>query len=123
MNCEPDEKTLVDSHRGRFTLAEEVVQALQKIVERTGIPLKAIFLAAHCRMLGIVTGKNKVTTGISFNGRLEVDTGDQVRGMFLNTLPITLDLSGGTWLELIEQAHKAELEIIPYRRYPLGALQ
>ncbi|UAA40607.1 amino acid adenylation domain-containing protein [Paraneptunicella aestuarii] len=114
--------THIDAHRGRFTLPANVVQALRKLVQRTGFPMKAIFLAAHFRVLSLVTGQRKVTTGLSFNGRLEVETAEQVRGMFLNTLPVTLDLTGGTWLQLIEQAHKAEMAIVPYRRYPVSAL-
>ena len=38
-------------------------------------------------------------------------------------MPVTLDLKGGSWLDLVKQAHSAELEILPYRRYPLGVLQ
>lgn len=114
--------THIDAHRGRFTLPVNVVQALRKLVQRTGFPMKAIFLAAHFRVLSLVTGQRKVTTGLSFNGRLEVETAEQVRGMFLNTLPVTLDLTGGTWLQLIEQAYKAEMAIVPFRRYPVSAL-
>ncbi|OZY86398.1 hypothetical protein CBP51_05055 [Cellvibrio mixtus] len=113
----------LDSHRGSFDLPADVVSRLHAIVERSGFPLKAIFLAAHAKLLSLVTGKNKATTGLMFNGRLEVDTGDMVRGLFLNTLPVTLDTGGGTWLDLIRQAHNAELEVIPHRRYPIGELQ
>jgi amino acid adenylation domain-containing protein len=38
-------------------------------------------------------------------------------------LPFRLQVTGGTWLELVRRTFEAEWEMLPYRRYPLIALQ
>ena len=43
--------------------------------------------------------------------------------MFLNTLPFRQKLSGGTWLELVQETFQAERESLPFRRYPMARMQ
>ncbi len=49
--------------------------------------------------------------------------GDQVLGIFLNTIPLGLRLTGGTWLDLARAAFEAERARLPHRRFPLAQLQ
>ena len=87
------------------------------------IPLKSLVLAAHAKVLSLVSGQEDVLTGMCTNGRPEEVGGEKVFGLFLNTVPVRLRLGGGNWVELARQAFEAERELLPFRRYPLAAIQ
>ncbi|HEY0782379.1 MAG TPA: amino acid adenylation domain-containing protein, partial [Thermoanaerobaculia bacterium] len=104
-------------------LAPALFGGLKAAARRIGVPVKSVLLAAHLRILGLLTGQAEAVTGLVTNGRLEELGGDQVRGLFLNTLPLRLALQGGSWSDLARAAFRAEEEILPHRRYPFAALQ
>ncbi|MCZ7413615.1 non-ribosomal peptide synthetase [Streptomyces sp. WMMC897] len=104
-------------------LPRELGERLEALARHGGVPLKSVLLAAHLRMLSVATGDVDVVTGLSSNGRLEETDGTEVRGLFLNTLPFRLRLPEGSWEELVRAVFDAEQEMLPHRRYPLGALQ
>lgn len=116
-----DDETLGE-HRHRLPISPEVLHGLTAVAKQAQVPIKSVLLAAHMRLLALLSGETTITTGLNFNGRLETDDGIKVRGLFLNMLPVTLTLSGGSWLELAQAAHQAEIAILPHRRYPLGLL-
>ncbi|HYG65964.1 MAG TPA: amino acid adenylation domain-containing protein, partial [Thermoanaerobaculia bacterium] len=100
-----------------------VTEGLERLARRATVPLKSVLLAAHCKVLSRLAGRPEVVTGLVSNGRLEESEGDQVRGLFLNTLPLRLRLPGGSWEDLVRAVFQAEQEMLPHRRYPFGALQ
>jgi amino acid adenylation domain-containing protein len=107
----------------RVPVSEELTRGLKRVARAAKVPLKSVLLAAHLKVLSVVSGQSDVLGGIASNGRAEEAGGDEVRGLFLNTLPFRLDVSGGTWLDLIARTFEAEWEMLPHRRYPLVALQ
>ena len=52
------------------------------------------------------------------NGRPDAAGGDEVRGMYLNTVPFASDLAAPTWRELLRAVFAEEAAIWPHRRYP-----
>ncbi|RKG94728.1 amino acid adenylation domain-containing protein, partial [Corallococcus sp. CA053C] len=106
-----------------FPVAAEVFTGLKQIASETTLPLKSVLIAAHARVVALLTGRDQVVTGIIANGRPEVPGGDQVLGIFLNTLPLCMELAGGTWLDLARDAFEAERARLPHRRFPLAELQ
>ncbi|HSE17010.1 MAG TPA: amino acid adenylation domain-containing protein, partial [Pyrinomonadaceae bacterium] len=103
-------------------ISEELSQRLTRFAETAGVPLKSICLAAHLRVLSLLTGHDDILTGLVSNGRLEESDGERVLGLFLNTLPFRVRLSGGTWLQLAQATLAAEQEMLPFRRFPLAYL-
>ncbi|HYO57388.1 non-ribosomal peptide synthetase, partial [Archangium sp.] len=106
-----------------FPVAGEVFTGLKQLASETTLPLKSVLIAAHSRVVALLTGRDQVVTGIIANGRPEVPGGDQVLGIFLNTIPLCMDLAGGSWLELAHAAFEAERARLPHRRFPLAQLQ
>ncbi|MBW4647068.1 MAG: amino acid adenylation domain-containing protein [Goleter apudmare HA4340-LM2] len=104
-------------------LSAEVSQKLQRLSQSESLPLKSILLAAHMRVLSFLNGQPDIITGLVSNGRLEEADGERVLGLFLNTLPLRVLLTGGTWIELVRSILAAEQELLPFRRYPLAELQ
>jgi amino acid adenylation domain-containing protein len=107
----------------RVLLPAALTTDLQRLADTVRVPLKSVLLAAHLRVLQILSGQSDILTGLVANGRPEHIDGDRVLGLFLNTLPLRLELAGGSWRELVQAAFAAERELQPFRRYPLARLQ
>jgi amino acid adenylation domain-containing protein len=101
----------------------EVSEGLKKLARAASVPVKSVLLAAHMKVMSLLAGTTDVVSGLVFNGRPEETDGDRVLGLFLNTLPFRLDLTGGTWRELVEKVFEVERDSLPFRRYPLAELQ
>ncbi|WP_053760714.1 non-ribosomal peptide synthetase [Streptomyces sp. AS58] len=108
---------------GTNTLDLPVPQSVQDEVRRLaaslGVPLRTVLLTAHLRVMGLVTGVDDVVTGVVYNGRTEAEDGDRVLGLFLNTLPVRVHLTGSSWTELIRRIAELDTDIQKHRRYPM----
>ncbi|HEX8190338.1 MAG TPA: condensation domain-containing protein, partial [Pyrinomonadaceae bacterium] len=104
-------------------VSPQLSDGLKRAARAAGVPVKSVLLAAHLKALSLISGQADVLAGLASNGRPEVSDGTDVRGLFLNTLPFRLRLRKGTWLDLVRETFAAEREMLPYRRYPLGAMQ
>lgn len=93
-----------------------------KALTHLNISAKAISLAVHIKALLLLSGQSDVVTGIVHNGRPEVSGGDEICGMFLNTLPVRAQSRGGSWKEWLLYCAKLEREQLKFRRYPLPQL-
>ncbi|MBD2300898.1 non-ribosomal peptide synthetase [Nostoc sp. FACHB-190] len=103
-------------------ISRELSAKLQKLARLAEVPLKNVLLAAHIRVMGLVSGESDILTGLESNGRVEAGDGEKTLGIHLNTVPLRLQLTGGTWLELVQQVFAAEKELLPFRRYPYADL-
>ncbi|WP_225409747.1 non-ribosomal peptide synthase/polyketide synthase [Stigmatella hybrida] len=104
-------------------LAEEVSRGLRALAHQAGAPLKNVLLAAHLRVRSLLDGSPEVVTGFVSNGRPEVEDGERVLGLFLNSVPFCMRLGGGTWVELVQDVVAQERGLMPHRRYPMARLR
>ncbi|MCA2211708.1 non-ribosomal peptide synthetase [Jidongwangia harbinensis] len=104
-------------------LPDDLCEALRALAGRCGAPMKTLFLAGCLRTIGYATGSRDVLIGVTANGRPEENGGDDVRGLFLNTLAFRQALPDGTWTDLIDQVFAAERDMLPHRRFPMAQLQ
>ncbi|AFZ11266.1 amino acid adenylation domain protein [Crinalium epipsammum PCC 9333] len=107
----------------QVVISSEICEGIKQLTKSAAVPLKSVLLTAHLRVLSILSGQSDIISGLVVNGRPEQTDGEKVLGMFLNTLPFRLQLTGGTWTELVQQVFAAESELLPYRCYPLAELQ
>ncbi|MFB1479128.1 non-ribosomal peptide synthase/polyketide synthase, partial [Corallococcus sp. RDP092CA] len=98
-------------------------EGLQRVAQVAGVPLKTVLLAAHLRVRALMEGRRSVVTGVVANGRPETADSERMVGLFLNSIPFPVTLEDGTWLDLVRQVSKADADIWPHRRYPMGRLQ
>ncbi|MFI2202813.1 amino acid adenylation domain-containing protein [Streptomyces sp. NPDC020192] len=103
-------------------LPEGLGERLRAVAAEARVPVKAVMFAAHARVLSLLSGRSRVVTGLVAGGRPETADGDQVVGLFLNTLPLVVDVTGSTWLELARRVHAAESGALPHRRYPMAQM-
>lgn len=106
-----------------ITIPKGVYDGLKKLAVLAGTPIKHVLLAAHLKLLSILTNHDDITTGLVANGRIEKEGGDQCLGNHLNTIPFRMKLTSGNWLELIKNTFSHEQECLPYRRFPNSYLQ
>ncbi|WP_345983919.1 amino acid adenylation domain-containing protein [Streptomyces sp. DSS69] len=96
---------------------------LRALAARTGTSLKTVLYTAHLTLLGLISGQRRFFAGAVCNGRPELPDGDEVRGMYLNTVPFAVDLEAPSWEELLRAVFAEEAAVWPHRRYPLPAMQ
>jgi amino acid adenylation domain-containing protein len=104
-------------------LTAELSGEVTRLAHAMGMPLKSALLAAHVRVMGLVSGSHDVLTGLVANGRPEEEDGERAVGLFLNTLPQRVRLTGGSWRELVTAVYASEHALLPYRRFPLVEIQ
>jgi amino acid adenylation domain-containing protein len=104
-------------------IPKEVFASLKDLANAIGLPIRTVLLAAHCRVLNGLTGQTDIITGLVANGRPQCLDGEKLIGLFLNTIPLRVNLSGGTWHDLIKATFENEQELIPHRRCPLSEIQ
>jgi hypothetical protein len=88
------------AHNPRFPLPDEIDRGLQALARSVGVPLRSVLLAAHARLLSVLTGQTEVVTGVVTSLRPETADGERALGLFLTTLPLRLRLAGDARSEL-----------------------
>ncbi|MGW6951326.1 amino acid adenylation domain-containing protein [Streptomyces xanthophaeus] len=90
---------------------------------RLGVPVKTVLLAAHMKVHAAVTGEQDVMTGYEHSGRPEAADAEKACGLFLNSVPLRVELTGGSWEGLVRQIYDAETSFLPHRRYPMAKMK
>lgn len=85
--------------------------------------IKHVLLAAHIKVMSVLSGQRDVLTGIEAHNRLEQPGGEQTLGIHLNTLPLRVAIPEGSWLDLIHGVFETEQEMLPFKRYPYAEIQ
>ncbi|MGH0593689.1 amino acid adenylation domain-containing protein [Bacillus pretiosus] len=125
---EVDENNLLDPQKREIhvlevPLSDEVSEGIKKLAISLAIPLKNVLLAAHMRVLNLLSNQSDVLTCVVSAGRPEGLDGESVLGLFINSLPFRMNLEGGTWNDLALSAFDMERESLPYRRYPMAEIK
>jgi amino acid adenylation domain-containing protein len=110
------------AHKG-FALEASVEEGLRRVGALAGTPIKTVLLAVHLKALSLLTGSSDITTGVVVNVRPEVEDGDRVLGLFLNTLPLRMKVKRGSWIELVRATLAVEQEVNAHRRYPMAMIK
>ncbi|WP_345724687.1 amino acid adenylation domain-containing protein [Herpetosiphon gulosus] len=104
-------------------VSAQLSQQLHELARQAHVPVKHVLLAAHMKVISLITGLTEVISGLETNGRLERHDGEKTIGVHLNMLPFRQHLAPMSWLSLIQQVFAAELALMPYRQIPLAELQ
>ncbi|MGW7363964.1 amino acid adenylation domain-containing protein [Streptomyces sp. NPDC054841] len=112
--------------REKFRVAvplQDLEPGLRALATRARVSVKSVLLAAHLKVMSMLTEEDRFFTGLVFSARPEAPGADRVYGMYLNTLPFAFDRTAGTWTELVTQVFLHEAGIWEHRRYPMPAIQ
>ncbi len=104
-------------------LPHGITRRVVELADALSVPFKDVLLAAHVKVLAMVAGEREVLTGYEHSGRPELPDADAALGLFLNTVPLRVDVGPGTWAELVRRVYEAELDLLPHRRYPMARMK
>jgi len=113
-------------HTQQILIGKSLTSGLKNITKEIGIPLKSVLLAVHMRALNLIAAQDDITTCLVSAGRPISEGGDQVLGLFINSIPLRIKfnrLRQSTWRKLIEETFKQETQCLKYRRYPYGKMK
>ncbi|TQV81088.1 non-ribosomal peptide synthetase [Aliikangiella coralliicola] len=96
---------------------------IKALSSKINVPVKNILLAAHLRVLSFLSNQSDVTTCMVSSGRLETEEGDKILGLFINSIPMRIKLTGDTWANLAKNVFELEKKSLPFRRFPLGKMR
>ena len=91
------------------TIPAELMAALHQLAKELAVPLRAVLLTAHAKVLGVLCGEREVTTGYAVRAGL--------------ALPLPITIGAGSWREALLETARAESELLMHRDFPLDALR
>jgi amino acid adenylation domain-containing protein len=104
-------------------ISDELSAQVQALSRSLAVPLKTVLLAAHMRVMSKIGGVDDVLTYIVSNGRPENRDGHAIIGLFVNSLAFRMNLTGGSWADLVYGVLETEQKTLPYRRFPMAELK
>ncbi|HLM55885.1 MAG TPA: amino acid adenylation domain-containing protein, partial [Pyrinomonadaceae bacterium] len=105
---------------GGFT---DLSARLVELARGLGVPVQAVLLAGHFKVLEALGGQRRPVSCVTQNGRPETAGAERSIGLYLNSLPLSLEPGGGSWRELIGQVAGLHTDAMQYRGYPLSKIQ
>ncbi|MEW9682768.1 amino acid adenylation domain-containing protein [Pseudomonas sp. TE50-2] len=89
-----------------------------------GVSVASLFHLAWARVLGGLTGRDQVVFGTVLMGRLQGAEGtDRALGIFINTLPLRVDLDGADLACAIKATHQRLSTLMRHEHAPLALAQ
>ncbi|MEM9482203.1 MAG: amino acid adenylation domain-containing protein [Cyanobacteria bacterium P01_F01_bin.116] len=95
---------------------------LNSMAQAQQVSLKELLLSVHLRVCSFILGTEYGMTALVTNGRPEVVGGDQITGLFLNMLPVCVDLQHESWEALIQKVKAEHNSLMRQRRYPFSQM-
>lgn len=107
----------------RFFVEPALDDALVQLAKRSHLPIKTFYLAAHCSAIAAMSNARDVVTGVVTHARPEIRHAEHILGMFLNTLPLRVNLAEVSAQQLVESIFRHEKASHRHRRFPLSEIQ
>lgn len=108
----------------RAQLDADVVQRARQQARQLGVSTATFFHAAWSLVVAHTSGRDDVVFGTVLLGRMQGSAGaQQTLGMFINTLPLRLQLCGLTARQLVEQTQRELIELVSHEQASLAAAQ
>ncbi|MDC9596581.1 non-ribosomal peptide synthetase [Xenorhabdus anantnagensis] len=107
-----------------FTLDDELAQQIRDCARQQGISSAVLFHVAWAQVLAQCCGRDDVVFGTVLLGRLQGGMGaSQVLGMFINTLPVRIQLQGRTVGQAVQETYQCLSELLDHEQTPLAIAQ
>src|SRR2546426_2239960 len=90
-------------------ICNEVVAALRRLADELAVPLSAVLLTAHAKVLGALSGEREVSTGYSVEGR--------------SPLLCRFTTEPHSWRAMLLKADRAQSELLAHKDFPVDDLR
>ncbi|NHB63598.1 non-ribosomal peptide synthetase, partial [Photorhabdus sp. RW14-46] len=105
-------------------LTTELNRRLRYQAQQLGISLAALCHLAWAQVLSCTSGQEKVVFGTVLFGRMAAGEGaDSGLGLFINTLPLRLDIDNTPVRDSVQQAHTRLAELLAHEHASLALVQ
>jgi amino acid adenylation domain-containing protein len=113
-----------DIEEASVTLSAELNLRLRAQARQAGVSAASLMHLAWARVLGSVSGREHVVFGTVLLGRMQAGDGaDRALGMFINTLPLRVDVGAKTVLEGLKATHGQLTALLGHEHAPLVLAQ
>ncbi|GGI95129.1 non-ribosomal peptide synthetase [Streptomyces brasiliensis] len=89
---------------------DDVLRAMHALARELRVPLSAVVLAAHAKVLAALSGEQDVVTGYH-------------AGVKDDPLPCRLTVAGGSWRSLVSAVGAVEADLLAHRDFPVAELR
>ncbi|MFE4976926.1 amino acid adenylation domain-containing protein, partial [Kitasatospora sp. NPDC056651] len=101
----------------------DLEDGLRALAAAARASFKSVLVAAHGKVLGLLTDQERFSSGVVVHTRPEAPGADRVYGMHLNTLPFGFERGARSWRELVRSVFEREVELWPHRQFPMPEVQ
>ncbi|RAS22646.1 amino acid adenylation domain-containing protein, partial [Pseudomonas sp. URMO17WK12:I7] len=113
-----------DIEEAQLWLSTELAQRLRQQGRQLGISVASLFHLAWARLLGAASGQDRVVFGTVLLGRLQGGEGaERALGMFINTLPLRVELGGVSLREAAHATHQRLSALLAHEHASLALAQ
>ncbi|KAF9434449.1 hypothetical protein BGZ76_008002 [Entomortierella beljakovae] len=114
----------LDVTQSRLILTQDLSSRLRGHAKRMGLSLASLCHLAWAQVISKTSGQEKVVFGTVLFGRMQGGSGsDQVMGMFINTLPIRIDVGGSSVEESVRQTQSDLAALLEHEHASLALAQ
>ncbi|MFJ3064718.1 amino acid adenylation domain-containing protein, partial [Pseudomonas sp. NPDC087039] len=114
----------VEHNEHALDLSLGLCQRLRAYARGQGVSVASLFHLAWGRVLGGLTGRTQVVFGTVLMGRLQgAEATDRALGIFINTLPLRVDLDGVDLPTAIRATHQRLSALMRHEHAPLALAQ
>ena len=120
-NIQNDGDDIIDC---RQAVPQVIADRLRRIAKSTQINPASIFHAAWAMVIAACSNQHKVVFGSVLSGRLQGTLGaEHMMGVFINTLPIRIDIDQRSILEYVKAVNVSLTELLSFEQTPLVLAQ
>ena len=113
-----------DIEEACVTLTTELNRRLRAQARQAGVSAASLMHLALARVLGSVSAREQVVFGTVLLGRMQAGDGaDRALGMFINTLPLRVDVGAATVVEGLKATHGQLTALLGHEHAPLVLAQ
>ncbi|MFD5701473.1 amino acid adenylation domain-containing protein [Streptomyces lasiicapitis] len=98
-------------------------QRLARLAKEEGLPFKSLAVGVHFKVLAEALAVTDPVTGMVLHGRPDLPGAKDLRGLFINMLPTSVSVPGGSWRELARRTFDEERTLLEHRHTPLINVQ
>ncbi|KAF9081658.1 hypothetical protein BGX27_004820, partial [Mortierella sp. AM989] len=114
----------VDVRESYIMLPQDLNDRLRDHAKRIGVSLASICHLAWAQVISRTSGQEKVVFGTVLFGRMQGGSGsDRAMGMFINTLPLRIDVGGKSVEESVRQTQTDLAALLEHEHAPLALAQ
>ncbi|WP_156103776.1 non-ribosomal peptide synthetase, partial [Pectobacterium betavasculorum] len=113
-----------DVQSARVLLDDRFAAQLRNVAQRSGVSVASVFHLAWALILARTSETDRPVFGTVLLGRTKGGEGiERAMGMFINTLPICIDIQGQTVVQALRQAHQRLAGLLDREHAPLALAQ